>query len=359
MAEYLEGLFKGSPDHKATSNGPNAVMIEPINDTDDSIQRFQPVVREAIARADEVGFEIRPRRSSSDGLGRYNAAAIIATQAPPRSADFSVDRINQLPQRNSNAVPPTWEVVKPAGADGDGGLMPPFEQHATLEGSPPDGGSQIRVYRTTEPQSRGSSEDTAPQGTMIHGAQVLPPPEQQATLEHLRDNELQTRNRSAADDDSLDDGGTDDDPVDEDPDDEDPDDATSIPNRREAQRYAQLLVGVLQDALDYNPQRHHNQPPPELRLSGDPEYLDELRNLVAELRRLNGLLSATIVPKTEATAQAGVIARKFDRFLDSYIDAMGKGAACLTIGVVAALLSRTGVGAELIDHIWGHIRIPD
>jgi hypothetical protein len=305
MAEYLEGLFKGSPDHKATSSGPNAVMIEPINDNDDSIQRFQPVVREAIARADEVGFEIRPHRSSSDGLGRYNAAAIIATQAPPRSADFSVDRINQLPQRNSNAVPPTWEVVKPA------------------------------------------------------GAQVLPPPEQQATLEHLRDNELQARNRSAADDDSLDDGGTDDDPVDEDPDDEDPDDATSIPNRREAQRYAQLLVGVLQDALDYNPQRHHNQPPPELRLSEDPEYLDELRNLVAELRRLNGLLSATIVPKTEATAQASVIARKFDRFLDSYIDAMGKGAACLTIGVVAALLSRTGVGAELIDHIWGHIRIPD
>jgi hypothetical protein len=107
MGEYLEGLFRGSPNHKATQRGPNTALIKPINDDDDSIQDFQSVIREAIARADEEDFEIKPHKSSSDPLGRYDSAAITAV-----GRRLAVSRINDLPRRNSNANPPAQDIVE-------------------------------------------------------------------------------------------------------------------------------------------------------------------------------------------------------------------------------------------------------
>ena len=46
-----------------------------------------------------------------------------------------------------------------------------------------------------------------------------------------------------------------------------------VRNRKEVLRYSRLLIDVLQEALDYDPQRQHNLPRPDLRINDDPAYL--------------------------------------------------------------------------------------
>jgi hypothetical protein len=58
-----------------------------------------------------------------------------------------------------------------------------------------------------------------------------------------------------------------------------------IRNREQVVAYSNIIISSLQEALDYDPARHHNQPPPELRL-GDARYLRDVRDLIAELKRL-------------------------------------------------------------------------
>jgi len=61
-----------------------------------------------------------------------------------------------------------------------------------------------------------------------------------------------------------------------------------IRNRQEVVAYSTLIVAALQEALDYDPARHHNQPLPALWIE-DPNYLQVIRALIAELKRLNEL----------------------------------------------------------------------
>src|ERR1043166_6263692 len=120
-----------------------------------------------------------------------------------------------------------------------------------------------------------------------------------------------------------------------------------IKNRRVILRYSEIIITALQQVLNYDPIRQHNQPPPDLWIEGD-EYLDQVRSLILELQRLNSLLEATRPPKQETRRQVVHLAKHFDKVLGTYSSAMGKVAAGLTGGVVLALLSQTGIGQDAL-----------
>jgi hypothetical protein len=71
-----------------------------------------------------------------------------------------------------------------------------------------------------------------------------------------------------------------------------------IRNRQQVIAHSRLIISALEDALDYDPLRHHNRPPPELRIE-DAGYLQDTRALIAELKRLNALLETRRAPKGE------------------------------------------------------------
>jgi len=129
-----------------------------------------------------------------------------------------------------------------------------------------------------------------------------------------------------------------------------------LKNRVEIVRYSTAIISALQEALDYSLEKHHNLPPPALRIDDD-RYLNEIRNLVSELRKLNNFLE-TPSKKTAkiARARASGFGKHLDRFLSSYASALGKGAAALTIASAVGLLAQAGVGQEIIDLIWRHLR---
>jgi hypothetical protein len=124
-------------------------------------------------------------------------------------------------------------------------------------------------------------------------------------------------------------------------------------DRRQVIYLSRAIIEALQEALDYDPIRNHNQPPPPLRLD-DAKYLREIRTLIAELRRLNELLAKPSTSVKRRVGKASKIGEHFNEFFKSYAGALGKGAAGLTIGAAAALLLQTGVAQPLIDSIWKH-----
>ena len=128
-----------------------------------------------------------------------------------------------------------------------------------------------------------------------------------------------------------------------------------IEDRNDILRYSNAIIVALRETLDYDAKRHHNRPPPILRLD-DAGYLAEVGSLVIELGRLNDLLersSKASVVREEASR----FGMHFDKFLGSYADALGKGAAGLTIAGVVAILYRLGVSKELVDTIWEHLKL--
>ena len=125
-------------------------------------------------------------------------------------------------------------------------------------------------------------------------------------------------------------------------------------------RYSRVLIEALQDALDYDPNRHHNQSPPDLRVSDDERFLEELRSLVAELKKLNALLEAKRRPISATQQEIGSLGRHFDKFLTNYASAFGKAAGkgswYLLVAGVGGLLYHAGISKDLIDSIWNHVR---
>lgn len=129
----------------------------------------------------------------------------------------------------------------------------------------------------------------------------------------------------------------------------------SVNRREDVLRYSRIMVDALQEALDYDPIRQHNQAPPALHLD-DPAYLQELKNLVFELRTLNGLLETPKASAEEANQAVSRLSNHFHTFADSYAKTLGKGVAGLTIGAMAALLYKAGVADEVINAIWAHLK---
>jgi hypothetical protein len=129
-----------------------------------------------------------------------------------------------------------------------------------------------------------------------------------------------------------------------------------IKSRAQVIQYSRILIAALEEVVEYDPARHHNQAPPELRIDDD-DYLREIRNLIAELRTLNSLLAAT---RRQPKKEAGVIvnlSHHFDAFLDTYAKSLGKGVGWLTIGVIASLLYQSGIGENVITNILNHVKI--
>jgi hypothetical protein len=127
-----------------------------------------------------------------------------------------------------------------------------------------------------------------------------------------------------------------------------------IQNREAVLRYSRVIINALQEAHDYDSLRQHNQPPPDLWID-DQAYLEELKNLIAELKRLNDLLEKPRPSSREAKRAVSALSKHFDTFLSNYAKGLGTGAAGLTIGTMAALLYQAGAGKDIIDAIWGHI----
>ena len=123
-----------------------------------------------------------------------------------------------------------------------------------------------------------------------------------------------------------------------------------IRNRAQVVNYSRLILTALEEVLDYNPAKHHNLPPPDLRLD-NAEYLLELREIASLLRQLISLLSEKR-PSTRKTSESvGILASYADAFLKNYIPVVGKGAGYLTVAAFGGLLYQAGLANEAVDEL--------
>jgi hypothetical protein len=141
------------------------------------------------------------------------------------------------------------------------------------------------------------------------------------------------------------------------------DDTPIIRSPEHALFYSRQIVTALEEALEYDPKRHHNQPPPALRIE-NADYLNEIRELVAELKRLNEYLEAVAkeravpetkfspkrkaAPKKAAEKSAVEVSKHVNTFLNKYAAGLGTGAAALTIGTAGALLYQLGIPLDFL-----------
>jgi len=129
-------------------------------------------------------------------------------------------------------------------------------------------------------------------------------------------------------------------------------------NRAQALLEVNALVEALAEADAFDPLRPTNRPPPALWLD-NPDYLKEARTLLAELREFREVLRDGDKPGTGRTAgKRGVVllASATVKFIDGYADALGKGAAALTIGAAGALLFQIGASKDILESLWDHLR---
>jgi hypothetical protein len=128
-------------------------------------------------------------------------------------------------------------------------------------------------------------------------------------------------------------------------------------NVHHAMRQLAVLITSFQEVSDYDPARHHNQPPPALWVD-HPRYVGDVVVLLHELRRLNDFLEKSLkAPKPIKVAKsAGIVATAGKKFLESYSDAMGKGAAALTIAGIATLSVYLGADKGTAESIWNLVK---
>jgi hypothetical protein len=130
---------------------------------------------------------------------------------------------------------------------------------------------------------------------------------------------------------------------------------SQIKNRHHVIAHAGAIILALQEALDFDPTRHHNNPPPALRIE-NPTYLNDVRALIEELRRLNTLLEAAHSKPAQTRRAAISLSANFQKFLDSYLPLLGKGAAVLTIASMAGLLYQLGLSEDVIGKVLMFLR---
>jgi len=126
-----------------------------------------------------------------------------------------------------------------------------------------------------------------------------------------------------------------------------------IRDKKQVIQYSNIIIVALQEALDHDPARHHNQPKPALYIDDD-RYKDDIRELIGELRRLNELLERKSL--RAAKKPAINLAKHLDKFIGTYGNTLAKDAAHLTAGVIAALLYQMGIGPGVVGHILGRLK---
>jgi len=115
-----------------------------------------------------------------------------------------------------------------------------------------------------------------------------------------------------------------------------------VRDRRLALEQIRTLLTAFEEVVEYNPQRHHNQPPPALWIDDADSlksYLKDVKELVSELKQLNDCLKKSPEITAEKPAEsASIVKNACKKFVDSYAENLGKGAAALSVAVVTALL---------------------
>ncbi|SEN89946.1 hypothetical protein SAMN05443254_11388 [Bradyrhizobium sp. OK095] len=126
---------------------------------------------------------------------------------------------------------------------------------------------------------------------------------------------------------------------------------------RQALFHSRLVIAAFDEALEYDVLRQHNEPPPLLLLDS-PDYLDEIRKLVVELRHLNSYLETVRrFPKRRAedtTVLRGPVAstkRHINTFLGRYASTLGHGAGILTVGALVTLLYQLGLPETVFEQL--------
>jgi hypothetical protein len=134
-----------------------------------------------------------------------------------------------------------------------------------------------------------------------------------------------------------------------------------IRNRQQLVGNSTLIISALQEALDYDPGRHHNQPPPALRID-DANYFRDIRALIAELKRLNELLEKSRPQRGEPKRTIINVRKHINVFLENYVPLFARGTACVTVAAMAGLLHYAGVEENIVMGIltaanlrWGHL----
>jgi hypothetical protein len=100
------------------------------------------------------------------------------------------------------------------------------------------------------------------------------------------------------------------------------------------------LIEAFQEVQEYNPQR--NVPPPQLWNENE-DYLNDIKALVDELRRLNGILESPAPSRPEelqkSTSELAHAARKIT---DEAYGVIGKGLGVVILTSVGALITQLG-----------------
>ena len=177
MAKYLDLLLGASRFHKVEQRGANTFQITAANDSVECSAMFDNIVRTAVARAAREGITVREHKDSTHPGREFDFAVITV----PESAGVSAKA--GAPGQQDHPLPPAdpslwgatsdWddaaqnavaqhERAAAVPSSGDGGLIPPFEQVATVEHNPSAGEAHIRVDRTLKSPTRGSSASTSP-----------------------------------------------------------------------------------------------------------------------------------------------------------------------------------------------------
>jgi hypothetical protein len=129
-----------------------------------------------------------------------------------------------------------------------------------------------------------------------------------------------------------------------------------VRNRAQALLHVRVLLEALEEVNEFDPLRRGNRPPPALWLDRA-DYLGDVKSLLAELRQLRELLQDGQIRGTAAKKTVGLVASATTKFIEGYADALGKGAAALTIGAAGALLFQMGLGTDVLAPLWDRLRI--
>jgi hypothetical protein len=116
------------------------------------------------------------------------------------------------------------------------------------------------------------------------------------------------------------------------------------------------LMVAFEEVEGYDVHLHHNKRPPALWVD-DAQYLQDVKELLHELRRLNGLLEAAKAPDPAKIDEAGgAIAYAAKRISDGAYDTIGKGLGYVILGSVGTILYQLGVGGDLAQMIMASIK---
>lgn len=116
------------------------------------------------------------------------------------------------------------------------------------------------------------------------------------------------------------------------------------------------LIVALEEVEGYDVRLHHNKRPPALWVD-DEQYLQDVKALLHELRRLNDLLESARAPDTAKVEETGdAIVHAARRISDSAYDTIGKSLGYVIVGSIGMVLYQLGVGGDLGQALMSSIK---